>query len=293
MFRVDCFPTASTKSVLQDIVITEGGCSANAAIAIARLGGRARFAGPLGDDTASDRIVDGLARVGVDSAGVVRVAGAAASISAVFVDDRGERLLATKRDQGLGGTRPADVAALLRDVAVVLADNHFADFLRPIAEAARRREIPVVLDLDRPTAPADPLFAFASHVIFSAEALRVTTGATDMAQGLERAASFCRGFVAATDGARGAFARLAGEVVQVPAFPIKAVDTLAAGDVFHAGFALALAEGAGEIEAMQMGSAAAALKCEKFGGIAGAPSRAELEEFLRMRPSAPPIKAPG
>ena len=43
-----------------------------------------------------------------------------------------------------------------------------------------------------------------------------------------------------------------------PAYPVKAVDTLGAGDVFHGGFALALAEGRDLGVAMRFASAAAA-----------------------------------
>ena len=57
----------------------------------------------------------------------------------------------------------------------------------------------------------------------------------------------------------------------MPVFKVDAVDTLAAGDVFHAGFALALAEGRDEVAAMRFGAAAAALKCTRFGGSMGAP----------------------
>ena len=66
LFRVERFPTASTKSPMVEFKITGGGCAANAAIAVARLGGAARFAGPLGDDEHSVRILEGLAREGVD-----------------------------------------------------------------------------------------------------------------------------------------------------------------------------------------------------------------------------------
>ena len=65
-----------------------------------------------------------------------------------------------------------------------------------------------------------------------------------------------------------------------PAFGVEAADTLAAGDVFHAGFALALAEGCPESTAMRFASAAAALKCTRFGGIVGTPTRAEVEGLL-------------
>jgi sulfofructose kinase len=65
------------------------------------------------------------------------------------------------------------------------------------------------------------------------------------------------------------------------AFAVSVVDTLAAGDVFHAAFALSLAEGRREAEALRFASAAAALKCTRFGGILGAPARAEVDQLLR------------
>jgi sulfofructose kinase len=59
-----------------------------------------------------------------------------------------------------------------------------------------------------------------------------------------------------------------------------AVDTLGAGDVWHGAFALALAEGRPERQAVRFASAAAALKCTRFGGRNGAPRRAEVDAFL-------------
>jgi sulfofructose kinase len=73
--------------------------------------------------------------------------------------------------------------------------------------------------------------------------------------------------------------------VVIPSFPVKAVDTLAAGDVFHGAFAFALASGMDEIAAFRFSAAAAAIKCERFGGRAGAPTRAEVDSFLKGRAS--------
>ncbi len=71
-----------------------------------------------------------------------------------------------------------------------------------------------------------------------------------------------------------------GAVQSLPVFKVDAVDTLAAGDVFHAGIALALAEGRDIVAAMRFGAAAAGLKCTRFGGSMGAPTRAEVDAFL-------------
>jgi len=67
---------------------------------------------------------------------------------------------------------------------------------------------------------------------------------------------------------------------RIPAFPVQAVDTLGAGDVFHGAFTLAVAEGSALEPALRFASAAAALKCSRFGGAFAAPQRAEVEAFL-------------
>ncbi len=76
--RVENFPAPGTKVPASEFIITGGGCAANAAVAIARLGGRVAFAGPLGgnDDEVSNRIVADLTAEGIDCSGVVRVTAA-------------------------------------------------------------------------------------------------------------------------------------------------------------------------------------------------------------------------
>jgi sulfofructose kinase len=70
------------------------------------------------------------------------------------------------------------------------------------------------------------------------------------------------------------------------AFDVAVVDTLGAGDVWHGAFALALAEGHDEAAAVRVASAAAAIKVQRAGGRAGAPTRAELDAFLAACPAA-------
>jgi sulfofructose kinase len=156
----------------------------------------------------------------------------------------------------------------------------------PICEAARARGIPVVLDADKPTQATDILLGVASHVVFSAEGLRATTGTHDLGAGLKRIAATSRSFLAATDGANGMIWLVPGphgKGRRMSAFPVQPVDTLAAGDVFHGAFVLALAEGREETDAIRSAAAAAALKCARFGGITGAPGRTEVEAFLAAR----------
>ena len=69
VMRVQNFPEPGAKVTASEFIITGGGCAANAALAVARLNGRAAFAGPLGgaNDAVSERILVDLAAEGVDS----------------------------------------------------------------------------------------------------------------------------------------------------------------------------------------------------------------------------------
>jgi len=99
VMRVRAFPAPGTKVSASDFIITGGGCAANAALAVARLGGRAVFAGPLGgeDDAVSQWIVADLSAEGVDCRGAVRVEGGTASVSLILLDAEGEKSIATRR----------------------------------------------------------------------------------------------------------------------------------------------------------------------------------------------------
>ena len=283
IMRVDRFPEPGTKRPASAFVTTIGGQSGNAALAVARLGGHSRYAGPLGDaqDGIANWIVASLQSEGIDCSGAVRVPDAICSASLIMVDGSGEKLVSFRRGRGLTGVTPADAAQAVAGADAVLLDNRYPDFAGAIARAAAARGIPRVLDIDYGEPPGDPTLALCSHVIASAEALRAITGAHDLGAGLTALGKGYEGFLAVTNGPDGVYWRDGGAVRHMPAFPITAIDTLGAGDIFHAGFTLRLAETGDVVEAMRFGSAAAALKCTQFGGAAGAPRRAEVERFLQ------------
>jgi sugar/nucleoside kinase (ribokinase family) len=140
--------------------------------------------------------------------------------------------------------------------------------------------LPVVLDVEKPVTTGAPLWIAATHRIFSRSGLPATTGPGDLAAGLARLAAAGEAFHAVTDGARPICWRAGGSSGKIPVFPVDAVDTLAAGDVFHGAFALALLEGGDPLEALRFAAAAAAIKCSRFGGGMAAPTRAEVDRFL-------------
>jgi len=284
VFRVKEFPIADSKVESSEFITIGGGCAANAAVAIARLGGAVSLAaplgGPAGEDAIGDRVIEGLRRESVDCGGCVRVPGARTPVSAIFLNARGERTIATYRDARLDGAGPADPEKLVAGADAVLFDNRFPDFVAPICQAARRRGIPVVMDADKATTDSHPLFLAATHVIFSGECLRATARTDDLAAGLLHMARFTDAFLAVTNGPNPVLWRDAKTIREIPVFVIDAVDTLGAGDVFHGAFALALVELQESQGAMRFAAAAAGLKCSRFGGSTAAPWRAEVEALL-------------
>ena len=284
VFQVESFPPPDGKVQAKQFFVVNGGCAANAAVAIARLGGRAALAGPLGgppgEDSNGDRVLAALAREQVDCSGCQRVSGMATALSAIFIDARGDRMIVTYRDARIAATTPADPAGLVAAADALLADNRFPDFVRPICAAARQRGMTVVLDADRPTQVSDELFRIASHVVFSSECLRATTGLDDLGAALSCIAEVTGAFLAVTNGPDDVLWLEGRALRRSPVFAVAAVDTLGAGDVFHGAFTLALAEGRDLAGAMRFAAAAAGLKCTRVGGSAGAPTRDEVEALL-------------
>jgi sulfofructose kinase len=285
VMRVENFPAPGTKVIASEFIITGGGCAANAAVTVARLGGRAAFAGPLGGiaDHVSSRIVTDLNSEGIDCSGAVRVDGGTASVSLILLDAEGEKTIATRRGVQLGDALPADPCKLVADADAVLVDNRFPEFVMAVCRAAHARKIPVVIDLDQATTLDDPLLMLGTHVVSSAEALRATTGIDDYGAGLKRLAKHVGGFLAITDGRNGVYWLDHGSVRHMPAFKVTVIDSLGAGDAFHGAFTLGLAEGRDLIDTMRFASATAALKCTTFGGASGAPQRAAVNKFLKQQ----------
>jgi sulfofructose kinase len=286
VFTVPSLPDRGEKYRASGFHSVGGGPAATAAVAIARLGGRSVLAARVGDDAAADMIVAELRGHGVDCRHVRHCAGCASSASAVIVDARGERMIVNHLDPSL----PVDPAWLPGPAAVgaqaVLVDTRWPEGALAALLAARAAGLPAVLDADRPIPVDGALLRAATHVAFSADALAEYTGIAEPARALAEVARSLPGWCCVTAGGEGVHAMENGAPRHHAAFDVPVVDTLGAGDVWHGAFALALAEGRDETAAVRSASAAAALKVQRTGGRAGAPTRAELDAFLAARPAA-------
>ena len=107
VYELDALPAGEGKLTARAYRETGGGIAGTAAVAIAALGGEARFCGALGADAAGDFLHAEMAARGVDVAAVRRVAGARTPSSCVLVDRAGERCADRgsrhRRGRGAGG----------------------------------------------------------------------------------------------------------------------------------------------------------------------------------------------
>jgi sulfofructose kinase len=283
LFRIQELPGRGFKVNASHFEEIAGGNGLNAAIGIARLGGRASICGPMGDarETSAKYIFDKLVHEGIDSKHIVHMPGLVTPISNIMIDPSGERTIVTFRDPQLWKVRLPDAGELLEDCAAVLTENRCAEFCTDLCVEARRRGIPVIVDVDRPMSLREDLLTAASHLVFSSESLQATADIADDAAALLKIAKLTPSFLAGTRGPQGTiWLDQQQSLQQTPAFPVHTVDTLGAGDVFHGAFALAVTENQDIPTALRFASAAAALKCTRFGGAFAAPQRAEVEELL-------------
>jgi sulfofructose kinase len=283
-FRVRGLPARGSKENATHFDEICGGNALNGAIGIARLGGRASICGPMGDarETSSRYIFEKMAEEGIETRHIVHMPGLVTPISNIMIDPSGERTIVTFRDPELWKVRLPDANTLLEDCDAILTESRCAAFCTELCAEATQRGIPVIVDVDHAISLREGLLTASSHLVFSSEPLQETAGVTDDGEALRKISKLTPSFLAGTRGPQGTiWLDEQQNLQQTPAFPVHTVDTLGAGDVFHGAFALAITEKQDLRAALRFASAAAALKCTRFGGAFAAPQRAELEAFLR------------
>ncbi len=241
-----------------------GGKGSNQAVGAARLGAEVTLLTAIGEDAFGDGAVELWAEEEVDATLVVR-ASLPTMTAAILVEAGGDNRIVIVPG-ALSTLTPAHVDAFAAQIAS--ADVLLVQLEIPVVtalhalEVGRQRGVRTVLN--PAPAPPSPIAPAADYLTPNeSEAFAV-----DEADGT----------LVVTLGEQGA--RLRG--TQVPAFPADAVDTTGAGDAFCAAFAVALAEGATDTDAVRWGCAAGAHMVEHEGVIPGLPMRAQLEERLAV-----------
>jgi ribokinase len=270
----------------------DGGKGANQAVAVARLGGRVRLIGRVGDDERGQRLLAGLRSEGVETDFVLVDESEPTGAALILVDTRGENIIAVapganarvSADQVVVGLDTANASVLLAQLEVPL------DIVVVAAGAARDRGMKVVLNAAPATVLPSNLNEFVDVLVVNrAEAVAALSMQLPDKESVLAGASRAheRGFdVVITLGPEGVVAASAGHVWYRTADVVNAVDTVGAGDTFAGAVALLLAEGRDLFDAVDLAASAGALAVCRRGARAGMPDRAALDRFRQTQPGS-------
>lgn len=266
-----------------------GGKGANQAVAAARLArDPVTFVAAVGDDDLGRASLAGLARENLDCDHVKTVAGQPSGVALILVDRKGENLISVASGANLH-LLPDDVDAL-PDAAFAAARVLLACLEIPPTTVARglaRARHAGCRTILNP-APANreilDLGCLADVDLVTPNELEAAALAglpvTDVESAITAARRLCElgcGAAIITLGSAGCVVAGDGEEVHLPAQPVDAVDTTAAGDAFNGALAVALAEGRSLIEAARWATAAAAISVTRPGAQPSLAARSELE----------------
>ncbi len=281
----DRYPERNTKQQIRRYLEQPGGQVATTMVACARLGLRSRYVGRVGDDRYGDVGLESLHEAGVDTTAVQIVAGAGSRVAFVLVDaSAGTRTVLWSRDDRLT-MLPAEVPVdAIRSGRVLHVDVSDPASSEMAARAAQEAGIPTSIDIDR-VGPWTESLLGCIDVIIAAESFPTAfTGYMPVGRALaELAGAFPRAVVCVTLGEEGSLARCLGLEIRTPAFPVHAIDSTGAGDVFRAGFIAGWLKGGDQAtleEVLRYANATAALKCRGLGARAAIPRAAEVDALL-------------
>ncbi|MCF8482714.1 MAG: ribokinase [Rhodospirillum sp.] len=275
----------------ESYAISLGGKGANQAVSLARLGVETHLAGRLGADAFGAMARERLTYFGVDLTHVRTDEGHPTGIAVIQVERGGENRITVigAANMAINGDDVDRLGPLLGRTQGLLLQMEIP--LAPALEAARRvRSQGGFVLLDPAPAPKTEL---PPEVWGAVDGVTPNETETEALVGIrptdaESAAQAAR---ALTDrgvsmavvkmGAKGVVWRdRDGTEGYQPAFPVEAIDTVAAGDCFSGGLARSLAAGRSLAEAVRFASACGALATTRRGASDAAPSRAEVEHFL-------------
>jgi len=291
IIKVDRIPKPGETVIGGEFSTAAGGKGANQAVAAARAGGEVSFVAQVGADMFGQQAVEGFVADGIDVTHVLQDSYAPSGVALIFVDEHGENCIGVASGANAGLT-PSDVYAARQairsaDVLVMQMETPL-ETVGAAAELAHEQNVRVILN----PAPAQPLgeeiLQHISVLTPNETEAELLTGLPVSSDSEVEAAAFQLftmgvGEVLITLGSRGVFVHDADHRELVPGFQVEAVDTTAAGDVFNGSLAVALADGKSLAESARFACAAAALSVTKLGAQPSAPTRKEIEEFLRIR----------
>jgi sulfofructose kinase len=271
---VNQFPAENQKLPLEFRLTEGGGQGGTASCCISRLGGRVAYAGKLGDDEEGKFCLQRILDFGVSPEFIDIVAGGKTPVAYVFITaDSGARSIIYERNSLPKLEIDAKIKNLARQAKVVLLDPEVTYLGGPLKKIAGGN-VKIVYDCERWRPGIEDMMQTADFFIPSSEFLTASEldfKDLNFGQSIRQLKARVDGTLIVTRGENGAYFMTGDTLYHVPVPDVRAVDTVGAGDNFHAAFALAVSRGFGLHQAVKFSVAVASLSCREYGGRNGVP----------------------
>ena len=286
VYRLPSFPqpgTATAKMRVSHRARLTGGQVATAMSACARWELRTGYIGTFGDDENGRMVRQALEDQGVDvTAAPVRHG--RNRHAAILVDERtGDRVVLWDRDPSMALDTSAVTTELVSGARLVHVDDVDEVVSLHAARLARTAGAIVTSDIERVSASTPELISAVTVAIFAAHVPPALTGEPDPERALRALRQRHPGMLCVTRGERGALLLAEDMLYDAPAFPVSAIDTTGAGDIFRAGFIHALLQNQPPPMLLRWANAAAALSCTRHGAMDSVPALDEVRTLVASR----------
>jgi len=271
-----------------------GGKGANQAVAAARLGAAVTFVGRVGNDLFGEALRAGMQADGIGTTYLQTDPNEPTGVALIGVDAHGQNAItvASGANFQVSAADIDQVLPTIRQAAAILLQLEIPrETVLHAAQQAHEAGIPVILN-PAPASLTDPLPA---SLLARIDVLTPNEYEASALLGLEYHAEsdwtavanrlLARGVnaVVITLGENGCIVANATGSSHIPAVPVAAVDTTAAGDCFTGALAVALAEGHSLTEAAQFAAQAAAISVTRPGAQPSLPTRSEVDATRQTR----------
>jgi len=289
------FPPPGGLILTDGLQMAIGGCAANVAVDLAKLGRRVAISACVGDDLFGRAVCDMLARERVDISSIQPVAEVPTSGTFV-INVRGEdrRFIHCIGSNGVYDGRQITRDQLGRSRSLYVGGFGLLESLSPEAVArlfldARELGVPTLLDVVLPAgrdfaSSIAPVLPFTDVFFPNTDEAAVLLGETDP---VRQAREFLRlgvRTVIVTCGADGAVIGTRDALWKCGVHPVEAVDATGTGDAFVAGFIHALLDRKSLEECIRAGAALGASCVRSMGATTGVFSADELAGYLATHP---------
>jgi len=280
IFRLNEMPQVGQTLLANSLDGQAGGKGGNQAVAAARDGAQVMMVGAVGQDGLAEPVLANLAACGVDLSCLVHSGLAPTGCASITINEAGQNMIIVAAGANmLARESQIDEALLAKaDIVLMQMENDPGEISSLIARSFKAGKM-TILNLAPAIEMAPETLSQCSLIVVNEDEASALAGWLGCEPTPQALAHKLDTGVLRTLGAQGSEAFIRDEEIFVPAYPVKAVDTTAAGDCFIGVLASSLEKGFDMRAAMQRASKAAALACTRKGSQGSIPYQGETDQF--------------